>query len=569
MVDNILAVLDVAELTDVGLKRQKNEDTPKMLVPPPGTNQEELGALFMVADGMGGLGGGDVASKIAVEQIARGFYSPDNPGTDTLARLKTAMESANVQVREQAPRLGLPRIGSTAAGMILSKSGDVLAFNVGDCRIYRVRGNYIEPLSRDQSVMARQIESGMLTEEEAKVQRSSMVTAFIGQPIPLEPGIRRETAREGDVFVMCSDGLWSLVDANEILEAIKRNPARIAVRKLIRLALKRGGNDNVTAVVVRIGRAPRRLGAFLLRLVALLAVVAIAVIVYLLVTSGVLAPAATATTPTQAALAGGTGTAAGAGSATPTRPASQTPAPATIVALLVSNTPRPTSTPTDTHTPTSTLTPRPSQTPSNTPTPSLTKTLTPTSTRSLTPTLRPSFTPSNTPTPAPTATEPPTALPSSTPFPTMTPTITSTPAPLNSTAAALLTISAPTRTQTPTNTRVPSNTPGLASTSAQRTSVGIGALTATPTGGTAVGKLKPGSYKVTSSDPAEALDSPKAIGNLLFTIPPGNYFLAVDIVPGDTVPGSASTDWLKGSLTFGNVTLTFYVHSSFATPAEP
>jgi hypothetical protein len=99
--------------------------------------------------------------------------------------------------------------------------------------------------------------------------------------------------------------------------------------------------------------------------------------------------------------------------------------------------------------------------------------------------------------------------------------------------------------------------------------VGIGALTATPAGGTSVGKLKPGSYKVTSSDPAEAFDSPKAIGNLLFTIPPGNYFRVVDIVPGDTVPGSASTDWLKGSLTFGSVTQTFYVHSSFAAPAEP
>src|SRR5438552_237077 len=126
--------LDAAELTDVGLVREKNEDTSKMLIPPPGMPQEAMGALFMVIDGMGGLGGGDVASRYAVAEIARYYYTDEDEQADPAVRLHAALQSASEVVRAQAPRLGLPRIGATGAGIILTLTGDVIIFNVGDAR---------------------------------------------------------------------------------------------------------------------------------------------------------------------------------------------------------------------------------------------------------------------------------------------------------------------------------------------------------------------------------------------------------------------------------------------------
>ncbi len=257
MVDNFLTRLDVAELTDVGLRRQRNEDTSRVLVSP---NR----ALFMVVDGMGGLGGGDVASQYAVDEIFDHYFAESTLEQETAARLRAALQSASNYVSEQAPRLGLARIGATAAGVSLNTAGEVTVFNVGDCRVYRIRGERIERVSRDQSVMERQIESGMSTEEAAKETRNSMVTGFLGQPIPLSPEVFQDQAEKNDVYIVCSDGLWSVVDSAEIYKAVQGNPAKVAVKELIKLALKRGGPDNVTAVVVRLGRAPGRIRSVLM-----------------------------------------------------------------------------------------------------------------------------------------------------------------------------------------------------------------------------------------------------------------------------------------------------------------
>src|SRR5512135_270554 len=168
MARDVYSALDLAALTDVGKKRQRNEDAYKMLIPPLDSGQAAYGAVFIVADGMGGLGGGDVASKAAIAALMRHYYAPSNTEKDLVARLQAALESANAFVRDQAGRVNLPRIGSTAAGIILRPDGEAVIFNVGDCRVYRVRKGKIERVSRDQSVMERQVESGLMTEEVAK-----------------------------------------------------------------------------------------------------------------------------------------------------------------------------------------------------------------------------------------------------------------------------------------------------------------------------------------------------------------------------------------------------------------
>src|SRR5258708_30454183 len=146
---SFLSTLDPAALSDIGLKRQRNEDASGTFIPPPGVDQEPLGALFMVAEGMGGWGGGDVASHYALDETVRAYYHSSIGESDLARRLERALQSASNVVSAQAPKIGLPRIGATTAGIILTPPGDVLIFNVGDCRVYRVRDSHIERMSHD------------------------------------------------------------------------------------------------------------------------------------------------------------------------------------------------------------------------------------------------------------------------------------------------------------------------------------------------------------------------------------------------------------------------------------
>ncbi len=271
MSDYDLAKLDQAARTDIGLKRERNEDAFNSVMP----ESAQDGALFVIADGMGGLGGGDVASQAAVEELVRRYYTPAPEPVDPTPRLQAALESASAFVRDQAARMGVNYIGATIAGVLLLPSYEAVAFNVGDVRVYRIRESYIEPLTRDQSVMADQIARGQISTEEAKSSRNSNVTAFIGQPMPLKPNFYRERFRLGDIFVVCSDGIWSLIEPHEILKITQRYSASRATHKLIQLALDRGAPDNATVEIVRIvsGRRSRKLYAAVVALLLGLLVV--------------------------------------------------------------------------------------------------------------------------------------------------------------------------------------------------------------------------------------------------------------------------------------------------------
>ncbi len=448
--------LDVAQLTDVGLKRKHNEDACRMVIPPADAPEAAFGALFLVADGMGGLGGGDIASKAAIDALLRAFYDLQDREADPAIRLEDSIEAANRYVREQASQVGLARIGSTGAGLLFRRGGEVVAFNVGDCRVYRIRNGQITRISRDQSVMQRQIDLGM-SEEEAKSARSSQVTAFLGQPMALQAFIVREQSQPGDVYLICSDGLWSLVDDADLLKAINGVPAQKAVEKLIKLARAKGGNDNITAMIIRVGNVPGRVGRLLVPLALATVIGVLGVGAAFALGGGSLQPTPTPT-PTQTATSI---------PPTPTEPPTEAP---TNTALPPSVTPQPTALPSATPTDTATVTPSPTLTNTATRTPSATRTETPTP--SQTPSLTPSATNTSTNTPAPTVTASPTASLTPTPSATLTasftpsrtatatevrpPTITIDPALILTLFTATPT---PTRTLTPTSTPTATRTP--------------------------------------------------------------------------------------------------------------
>jgi len=436
---DLYSVLDIGEVTDVGLKRQRNEDSFRVFVPPLNVKESALGAFFLVADGMGGLGGGDVASKAAIDELIRGYYQPLRPGRELTDHLLDALEYSNIFVREQAISVGLPRIGSTAAGLILRPDGEVIIFNVGDCRVYRVRDGKIERLSRDQSVMERQIESGLVTEEAARASRNSMVTAFLGQPIPIQPVMLRERAKPNDIYIICSDGLWGLVETPEIKDYVQNTSAARAVKRLKDLALQRGGNDNITAIVVRMGKPPASMRGLLPLLGAGLIIILVAAL--LIALSGKQGGSGTATATSQSAVING-----------------PTDSPAVQVSLT--NTAAmfeklPTSTPTATRTPTATMTPSATYTFTNTftstPSSTATYTFTPTSTATNTSTATATLTFTNTAsnTPTTTASSTVTATPIT---PTLTPSLTPTSSPTATATSTLTATATATLTLTPTAT---------------------------------------------------------------------------------------------------------------------
>ncbi len=475
-----LHTLDIAGLTDVGLKRQRNEDFYDYHLPPPDSVQfKQYGAFFVVADGMGGMGGGDAASQTAVKEMITRYYDPETPEISPLGSLKAALEAANVAVREKAKEMNMPRIGTTGAGLVLQANGEALLWNVGDSRVYRIRKNYIELLTRDQSVLQGQIDGGLISEEDARQARNVNVTAFIGQPTPIQPVFHRTRTHRDDVFVICSDGLWDLVEPHELLNIVQNTPAKSAVPVLINRARERGGPDNITVIIVRIGAAPKsartaRLGIGVLA--AVLALIAAAIVLYLALGGGedgsttqpANSPAAPTTEvaggspdgtslptleATTSSIATDAGTDAGTGGTTEaTIDSVTTESSATTGAVLMI---QPSHTPTDTPPPTDTLTPI--GTPTGTPTSTLTATNTPT----LTGTPTATYTPSDTPPPTQTLTA--TRPPANTPRPTLTatdaPTATTTrPPTLTSTSPPTSTINPTAFTWTPSPSPTPQPT---------------------------------------------------------------------------------------------------------------
>ncbi len=243
--------------TNVGLVRSRNEDSFSV--------EDSLG-LYIVADGMGGHQAGDVASKVAVEMINKCFRRwvkeeviedkvfgyPDNSLSRTGNYVLSSIRLANRVVYEMATEnekyYGM---GTTIAVLAVTPSL-VIAANVGDSRIYMVRNGGIEQLSKDHTVVAEQVEMGMMTTEEAaSTHLKHVLTKNLGSTEEVDVDIFEVESGNNDRFILCSDGLTDLISEREILEQAQGedNPKRLC-NQFIAKALERGGHDNTTVVSV-------------------------------------------------------------------------------------------------------------------------------------------------------------------------------------------------------------------------------------------------------------------------------------------------------------------------------
>lgn len=234
--------------TDVGRRRKHNEDAYLC--------DDALG-LWVVADGMGGQAAGEVASQQTVEtvheMVIRALRAKSSsPDINHSRVLESAIQAATYMVfgmaeldREKAG------MGTTISAMLVSPRGTVLA-QVGDSRIYRIRGGRAEQLTEDHTLVNWQIRQGLITQEEARQSRQrNVITRAVGNREYVQVDLIETDVLLGDQFLLCSDGLHGYLEPDELPERVGAG-GEAAVHALVALANERGGKDNITAVLVEV-----------------------------------------------------------------------------------------------------------------------------------------------------------------------------------------------------------------------------------------------------------------------------------------------------------------------------
>ncbi len=237
-------------------RRANNEDSHVYL----GGDDPGEGVRVVVGDGLGGHAGGEVASRIAVDVVAEAYAAA--PGSDVARRLTHAVEAANAAVfRRAGEDPGLAGMGTTLTALVLQGNEAVVA-HVGDSRAYLFRNGVPSRLTRDHSVGA---ELGIQDGDDtvARPPHAHMLTRALGASalVRVDASDPPLAVQAGDIFLLCSDGLSGTVTETDMALAVTRDDPETAARRLVDLALERGGTDNVTVEIVRVeslGRPPGR-----------------------------------------------------------------------------------------------------------------------------------------------------------------------------------------------------------------------------------------------------------------------------------------------------------------------
>ena len=237
-------LLRSAASTHVGMRRQSNEDR-YAIVP-------ELG-LYLVADGMGGHKAGQVASHLAAEGSIRAIEALQGASVSLAERLRHAVACANREIFTAAQaKPELSGMGTTLVGMLFG--GDRLALaHVGDSRAYLLRQGRLRGLTDDHSIVGELLRRHEISEADAAQHpHRHVLTRALGIRPRTEPDLAEMTPQEGDVFIMCSDGLTGHVDDEEIADHLMSEPdLEAAAASLVDTANKAGGQDNITVLLVR------------------------------------------------------------------------------------------------------------------------------------------------------------------------------------------------------------------------------------------------------------------------------------------------------------------------------
>lgn len=234
--------------TDIGKAREMNQDSFYI-----SSENDEI-KLFILADGMGGYKGGEIASKLAVVS-AKNFINNNFPKIikekeEILKLISDAIEYANFVVYEKSKESTEISDMGTTLDICLIYNNKVFIGHIGDSRVYRIRKNVIRKLTNDHSYVAQLVKEGKITKEEAfHHPRKNMLLKAIGCSSLVEPDVMYKGFIKDDILLMCSDGLSNMLKDEEIYQILLENPEK-PVDVLIKKANEAGGSDNITAIIV-------------------------------------------------------------------------------------------------------------------------------------------------------------------------------------------------------------------------------------------------------------------------------------------------------------------------------
>jgi protein phosphatase len=254
---NLNGILEIVRLSDVGQRREHNEDQVACDV--------ETG-LVVLADGMGGYKAGEVASEIAVltlvselregmPELPAGEVDGDSGLLHESVMLRDAVVVANsaiYNVSQSQPQCA--GMGTTLVAAVFTDNR-VCVGHIGDSRMYRLRGDEFSQITEDHSLLNDQLKSGLITAEQAKVSKNkNLVTRALGVDPTVELELHEYEVQPGDIYLLCSDGLSDLVEDEEIqltLSALSANLG-LAAHQLVQMANDNGGKDNISVVLARV-----------------------------------------------------------------------------------------------------------------------------------------------------------------------------------------------------------------------------------------------------------------------------------------------------------------------------
>ena len=254
---NIEQALEIASETNPGMVRSHNEDS---------VGQEVSCGLVVLADGMGGYNAGEVASGITISvltteikhrlQTASAVAHAGSGGEELgVALLRENVQKANSSIYHAAQsQPQYAGMGTTVvAGLFYDNR--VAVAHVGDSRMYRLRGEIFEPITRDHSLLQEQIDSGMISLAEARLSRNkNLVTRAVGIEPEVEAEVHVHDVQVGDIYLLCSDGLNDMVEDEDIGSTLQMLQANLplAVSQLVEMANDNGGRDNVSVILVKV-----------------------------------------------------------------------------------------------------------------------------------------------------------------------------------------------------------------------------------------------------------------------------------------------------------------------------
>ncbi len=249
--------------SDVGLHRHSNED--HFFVVDPSCNRynlKQLGIAFVIADGMGGHAAGEIASRMACEEVISAYYREDLQSQDhadsdewKVRKLERAIRSAHNKIIDRATeKEELRGMGTTLSALVLTENRALIG-HVGDSRIYRRRNNASERMTIDHTKSQALIDMGLiLPEDESNLGCGHILTQALGGYGDLDAVFTRvEDVQSGDRFLLCTDGLHGLVTDHEIEEIlIKNSLPQNTCDELVQAAIRKGGDDNITVIVIQV-----------------------------------------------------------------------------------------------------------------------------------------------------------------------------------------------------------------------------------------------------------------------------------------------------------------------------